>query len=181
MGESPFGHYLFRTHDFRTVLADGRTVDADIFRHQLAVVLVGRHQVGSDLTCVGLAGQGADDIVGLKARYLQHRDVIGRQNLLDMGHGKADALGCGLALGLVFGIGFVAEGAACGVKGHTDVGGLLLGKHLFKGVHKTQYGRCVLALGVDARILDKGIIGPEDKGVCIEKKEFVHVFLIILW
>ena len=128
-----------------------------------------------------MAGQGADDIVGLKARHLQHRDVIGRQNLLDMGHGKADALGCGLALGLVFGVGFVAEGAASGVKGHTDVGGLLLGKHLFKGVHKTQYGRCVLALGVDARILDKGIIGPEDKGVCIEKKEFVHVFLIILW
>ena len=71
-------------------------------------------------------GEGAYDIVGLVARHFYDRDIVGLENLLDDGCAEADGFGRLLALSLIRGIGFVAEGASGRVEGHTDMCGLLL-------------------------------------------------------
>jgi hypothetical protein len=43
-----------------------------------------------------------------------------------------------------------------------------------EGVAKAHNGRCVHSLGVDSWILDESEIGPVDKGIGIDEKQFVH-------
>ena len=137
-------------------------------RHQLTVVLVGRHHVRLDALRLGLCCQRADDIVGLVARHLQYGNPVRLQQLLDDGHAEADSLRRLLALRFIGWVGLVAEGAAVGVEGHADVRGLLLRQHLVQRVDEAVDGRDILALAVDARVLDKTIVAPIDEGVGVE-------------
>ena len=43
----------------------------------------------------------------------------------------------------------------------------LNGAKVFKGIDKSEYGRCVLPLRVDARRANEGIIGPIDERVSV--------------
>ena len=62
----------------------------------------------------------------------------------------------------------MAKRSAVRVKGHTDMSGLLFGEHLFQGVEETEDGRDILALAVDARVLDKAVVGSIDERVSVE-------------
>ena len=68
----------------------------------------------------------AFDPAGGTFRHFDDRDIVGLENLLDDGCAEADGFGSLLALSLIRGIGFVAEGASGRVEGHTDMCGLLL-------------------------------------------------------
>ena len=96
--------------------------------------------------------------------------MVGSQNLLDFRNGKANGFGCLLTLGLVGRVGLMPEGTPVWVKSHPDVGGLLLLEHLLQGVHEAQDGRGVLPFGIDAWVLDEGIVSAIDERVCIEKE-----------
>ena len=129
-------HFLHSEYLCLVASAHGRTVDAHAVGDELTVVLVGCHHVGLYAQLVSLTRQGADDVVGLVALHLEHRNAVGRQDVLDDGHGEADGFGRLLALSLVEGVGLVAEGRAVGVEGHADVGGMLLRQHLVQRVHE---------------------------------------------
>ena len=149
------------THEVEVALRP-RAKHGDVLGDELPVVLVGGEHVGLYATAAGLGGQGAYDIVGLVACHLDDGDVVGLEDLLDVGRGKSDALRGLVALGLVGGIALAAERAAGRVEGHADVRGAELCQHLLKHVDETHHCRRVLAVAVDARILDEPVVGPED-------------------
>ena len=135
--------------------------------HQLAIVFVG----GNHIHIVALGcrpmGHSADDIVGLIAGLLQDGDVVGFDDFFNHRHRGPNVFGRGVALCLVFGIGFVAKGRPGGVEGHGDEIGRMFGKNVFERVDKTKNGRSVFAARVDARRTYQGIIGSIDEGISI--------------
>ena len=112
--------------------------------------------------------EGSDDIIGLVAFYLEHRDTVCRKNIFDNRYGKAYRFGRFLSLCLVGRIGFVTESAAVRVEGNAYMRRLTLGNHLFKRVNKAENGRRVLPLRVDSRILDKGVISAINQRVSVK-------------
>ncbi len=54
-----------------------------MFGNQLAVVFVGRHHINLEALFLGFLGNRADNIVGLKARYFQDRDLVGFNDFFD--------------------------------------------------------------------------------------------------
>ena len=44
----------------------------------------------------------------------------------------------------------------------------LLFHHIEKGVHKAQNGRGIQSFGIDARVFNKSVVAPKNKGVGIE-------------
>lgn len=56
--------------------------------------------------------------------------------------------------------------------------GFFLANHFLEGIDKAEDCRCIESIGSHAWHLYKGIVGPEDKGVCIEKEKslFFHKY-----
>ena len=140
IGEPVFCLHLFGAEEFGVLLAHAGAVHPHLRRHQLGVVLVGGHHEGVDALAVGLPGQCADDVVGLVSTDLQDGDVVGFQNLFNVGNGRANGLGRLFALGFVLGVRFVAEGGPRGVERHAQVGWPFLFEHLLQCVHETHDG-----------------------------------------
>ena len=134
--------YLFRTHDFESAGVLG-TVHENIVRYQLPVVLVGSHHIGGDALPSGFGGERAYHVVGFVAGYFEDGNAVGADDVLYNRYGKADGLGCLLALCLVLLVGLVAEGGARRVEGYSYVCGILFFEHFFQGVYKAQNGRSV--------------------------------------
>ena len=94
--------------------------------HELGHVLVPGGDQHVEPRLLAPLGEGADDVVGLHPRHLQHREAERahqRVDRLDLG---AQLPGHGGAVRLVFGIQIVAEGPAPGVEDHRRE----LGRHL---------------------------------------------------
>ena len=163
-----FGLHLLGAELFERSAAACRAAHGDVRRHELGVVLVGRHHVGVESGGGSLAGHGADDVVGLVAAYLENGDAVGLNNLFDDGYRQLDVLRRGFTLGLVGRVGLVAERGAAGVEGYGQIVGLFLADNFFQRIDKAHDGRRVAAFGVYARSTDKGIVSPVDQRIGIE-------------
>ena len=137
-----FGFYFFGTHHFESAGVLG-AVHEDAVRYQLPVVLVGSHHIGGDALPSGFGGERAYHVVGFVAGYFEDGNAVGADDVLYNRYGKADGLGCLLALCLVLLVGLVAEGGARRVEGYSYVCGILFFEHFFQGVYKAQNGRSV--------------------------------------
>ncbi len=109
----------------------------------MAVVLVGCHHVGGEPLCGGHAAESADHVVCLEARDLENRYAVGIHYLLDYGKGEGYVFGLCLALGLVFGVKFMAESAPLGVETHGYVCRILLLQDLMQRIAESEDGRGV--------------------------------------
>jgi len=136
------GFYFFGTHHFESAGVLG-AVHEDAVRYQLPVVLVGSHHIGGDALPSGFGGERAYHVVGFVAGYFEDGNAVGADDVLYNRYGKADGLGCLLALCLVLLVGLVAEGGARRVEGYSYVCGILFFEHFFQGVYKAQNGRSV--------------------------------------
>ena len=105
------GFYFFGTHHFESAGVLG-AVHEDAVRYQLPVVLVGSHHIGGDALPSGFGGERAYHVVGFVAGYFEDGNAVGADDVLYNRYGKADGLGCLLALCLVLLVGLVAEGRA---------------------------------------------------------------------
>ena len=141
----------------------------DVVGHKLAIVLVGRKHVGGYASLAGFGGEGANDVVGLESVDLKHGYVHGAYYLLDDRHRGTNVLRGFLSLRLVGRESLVAERLAV-VESHADVGGLLFGENLVKGIDEAHNGRCVHALRVYTWVLYKRVVGAVDKRIGVEKK-----------
>ena len=169
-----FANGLFVQNFERIAAASGLTHHNAWF-HQLCIVLIGRNHLHKNSRFHRLFCHGANHVVGLEAGRLEQRNAIGPNDVLDERYGKANVLGCGFALRLVFGIGFVAKGGAGGVEGNADEVGLFFAKNLFERIDKTIDGRGVLFARIDARRIDERIIGAINERIGIEQAEFHSV------
>jgi hypothetical protein len=90
--------------------------------HELGQILVagGNHHLPAGLH--GLAGEGADDVVGLHALFHQQGPALGLHGLVQGFDLGAQVVGHGRALGLVVGKPVVPEGLALGIE---DAGPIL--------------------------------------------------------
>ena len=143
----------------------------DTVGDELSVVLVGCHHVDVELLLRGLCGNGADHVVGLVARDLEQGDVPGLDESADVGYGCVDVLRRLLALCLVFGECFVAEGGPGGIESDGGVGGRESSEDIVKRVDEAEDGRGVHAFRVDARIAYEGVVGTVDQCVSIDEEE----------
>ena len=113
-----FGLDFFHSHHL--VLA--RVKYFDIGCHKLAEILVTGDHISEEALLLGLMGQGANDIIGLKAFDLKNGNAIGLKNALDVRHCYQDALGRLLTVSLIGLVVLVSEGfASRRVKAHGDV------------------------------------------------------------
>jgi len=133
--------------------------------HQLQQVLVRTHDHRGEPCSRCLAGQGAQDVIGLEARQLHDGNVQGQDQLPDQGDLRPEVLGHLGTVGLVFRVDDVAEGGLGAVEDAGQVGRLVL-------VHQGQEHP---GHGVGRTILDAhvGVIGPKNQGEGIDQVEAV--------
>ncbi len=108
--------------------------------HQLAIVLVRGHHICSVPLLFSHARQCAYDIVSFIALLFNYRNPARLKDLPYIWNGGCDILGLLVALGLVFGIHFMAERMSPrGVETHGYVCRVLLAENFIKGVDKSEY------------------------------------------
>ena len=163
----PFAAYVSGCQYLCGIGSQAGAVHLYVVGNELSVVFVGSHHVGVYTLLVCLMCKCADNVVCLIALYLEDGDMVCLEYVLDYWYGKSYCLGCLLALCLVFGVCFVAEGASAGVECYSDVCRLHIPKYILEGVDKAENGTCVLALGVDSRILDKCVKCAVYERVCV--------------
>ena len=136
--------------------------------------------VGGDhnhLVETGILGgmrERADDIVGLEALAGEDGYAESLDHLSHPRERELDVLGHRVAVGLIFGIELMAEGGLLEVEGDADMRGLQMAEQVVEGGGKTQYGRRVEALGVDAGFAVEGVVGAIDDGHTVDEDQFLH-------
>ena len=164
------GEHFGRAHRL-VIAAVARSELEDAVGDELPVILVGRHHIDVELLLRSLRGDGADHVVSLVARDLEQGDVPGLDESADVGYGCVDVLRRLLALCLVFGECFVAEGGPGGIESDGGVGGRESSEDIVKRVDEAEDGRGVHAFRVDARIAYEGVVGTVDQCVSIDEEE----------
>ena len=142
-----------------------RTEYADVVAHKLSVVLIGCQHIGVYTDGTGLFSQRTDDVISLETIDLQDGNAVGIEQVFNDGNSLTDVFGRLLTLCLILWKSLATERGSVGVESHTDVRRLLLGEHLVQGVEESHNGAGVESLGVDARVLDEGVIRPVDERV----------------
>ena len=170
-GETIFRINLLDALNLRVITLACRVVDFHTIGDELPEVFVGRHHVGVYAVVMRQMGKGAYHVVGLKAWHLNHGDVVGLDNALDVGHSEFDVLGCLVAIGFIFLVGLVAEGASRWVETHGNVSGLLFFEHVLQSVDKAKNCRRVKPSRRESRVAHERIISPENQRIGIEKKK----------
>ena len=165
--------YLGRAAQLEALAAQCRAVLQHARRHELAIVFVGRHHIGEIAAGLGHTAESAYDVVGLKARHLNHGDAVGPQNFFYIRNRRRDILGLLLALGFILGIGFMAEGVALGVEAHGDVARILLLEDFVERVAESEDGRGVETGRGVARRAYHGVVGTIDERIGVEQKKFL--------
>ena len=161
-----------------------RLEDAAALRHELGIVLVGRHQEGVVFArLIGQPRQRSDHIVGLVVGDLEDRDAVCLDDALDPRHGHGDVFGLRLALCLVGRELLVAEGAALRVEADGDTFGFerhvesrhpLAAQHVLQGLDEAVDGTGVHSFAVDERLADEAVVGAVNQCVGIEQKKLFH-------
>ena len=159
-----------RADNLHTLATLALFVDAHRGGYELSEVLVGSNHIDIQPTGCRLVGEGADNIVGLIVGHLQNGDAHRPQNILNVGHGGDDILGCFAAVGLVVGKEAIAEIAPLGVKSHAEVVGTFVDDDVPQKLCKPKDGRGVQPLTIAHRAARKGVICPENLCVGINKE-----------
>ena len=161
-GEAPVGADLGGAEDFGGGLADA--VEEGLRVDELGDVLVARHEVG--LHAVRRPGRrrvGAHEVVGLEAVGADDRDAHGRGELLRHRDGGRQVLGHLLALGLVGGVGLVAEGRRSRILDENDMRGRARLQNLHDGADEARQRGGVDARRGHARVAEEGEVAAVEK------------------
>ena len=93
--------------------------------HQLEEVAITAQNAHAPSICCCAVGQGAEHIVGFKARGQTERKLQLRlENLLKLPQVLEEVVGCDVAMGLVVGVGLMAEGGFSCIEGDRHAVGL---------------------------------------------------------
>ena len=139
---------------------------------ELAVVLVGSDHEHVEAVGGETLGGGADHVVGLVAGHHQHGHVHGPDDSGERFECVYDELGGLGAVGLVFRIEAVAEGASGRVEAHREMGGTLALHEFEQILGETEEYRGVDAPGVDNVPAQEGIVHLEDERMPVNQKKF---------
>ena len=150
-------------------------VDADAGPHELHDVAIQGHQVGLEALRRRLAGQGAQDIVGLVPLDATDGDVEGLDELLAAGDLLVEVLRGRRPVGLVGLVLLMAKGGARRVQGDGHVGGLQLLQHAQQrvgeavdgahGLPRPPHGQGLVAQGVVGAVNDAVAVQDHQQGL----------------
>ena len=76
--------YLFRTEHLCILTKLRRTIDKDIFSHQLPEILVGCHHISEEARLLSFLSESANHVVSLIAFNSENRDIKSSDNLHDI-------------------------------------------------------------------------------------------------
>ena len=118
--------------------------------------------------------EGANHVVRLIVRHLQHGDAHCFQNCLDMRNGRNDILRRGIPIGFVEGVQLPPKRPSRWVECLTEVFGLFTGYEVVQELGKAENGRGIQPLRIAHRTVDEGIVEPEYQRVGVNQKKFFH-------
>jgi hypothetical protein len=147
-------------------------VEGDPLPHQLGEVLVSGDDHHLPALLPRPTGQGGDDVVGLEARLLHHRDVEGPGHLAHQRELGPEVLGGLGPVGLVVGVEVVAKALSAGVQHHRRVGGPVLPERLEEhgGEAQDRVGGHA-PRGGEVR---EGVVGAEDEPGPVDERQGGH-------
>ena len=119
-----------RVHPGQFGDATDRVEHGDLVADQLEHVAVATADQHLEAGVAGPAGERRDDVVGLVAGLLHHRDAQRRQHLLDQADLPLERRRARRPAGLVLGVLLGAERVPGDVEGDRDVRGLLVAQHV---------------------------------------------------
>ena len=149
--------------------AGGHQLHLGAVGDELQTVLVSRDHHALPPGGLALAGDGADQVVGLPALQLVAGDVQGVQHLFQHRHLHPQLLRHGLPGGLVGLVGGVAEGGRVDVKGNAHRVRRLLPLQPQQGGQKAENG--VGVQPVPGRKGPDAVVGPIDDGIAVDDHE----------
>ncbi len=112
---------------------------------------------------------GAQNVVGLIARKLEHGNVEGGHRLVDQGNLWLQLFGHGLTVGLVVGVKIVTKGRTLDVEDDGQIIRLLLLNHLLQHLDETKNG--VGGKTVAPGHVTNAVEGPEDVAGTVDQIE----------
>ena len=121
----------------------------------------------------GLVGGRGDEVVGLPAGQLARGDAEGGQHLTHQAHLLAQRIGRRVAVGLVRGVGLVAEGRLGTVEGDEHRVRSLLLQHVDEHRREPEHGVGQLSAG-RRHVLGQGEEGAVCQGVPVEQQQLRH-------
>ena len=127
---------LFQHASHIAALAVHGIDDGDALVHQLRQVFVPAADHHIHAARSGQHGQGADHVIGLHARHIEHLHAQEAHHFVDRRNLGAQIVGHGRALGFVSGVNRVSKGRALGVKHAGHVGG---GHFFAQGLHHVHH------------------------------------------
>ena len=133
--------------------------------HQLRIILIRRCHIDLKTCLFTLLGQRTDDIVRLKTRHFQHRNIHRLQNLLDYRHGFPNIFRCFRSLRLVLLICLMAECTTRRIESHSQMGRVDLTNQILQGHAETKDSRGVLPLAVHTWHTDKSVVRTKNHRV----------------
>ncbi len=167
----------FRDAERLPAVAHARgAVDVDAVVDELAEILVGRDHVGGEAGGAGLAGERADEVVGLVAVELDRGQVEGADEALYVGDGGAEFLGHFLAVGLVGLELGVARGRRGGVEDDGEMGRGEAAEKVEQRVGEAVNRGGVAARGGADRFGREGEMGAVDERHAVEEEELAGGF-----
>ena len=177
-GEAIFCFYLLNTLNLHFAALAAWVINLHLVGHELPKVFVGRHHVSLKAMFLSHVGKGAYHVVGLITGHLNHGDVVGLDDALDVRYCTFDVLGGLVAVGFIVFVGLMPEGPAWGVEAHSNVGGLLFLENILKGVDKPKDCRRVESARREPRVAHQRIVSPEYERISVKKKK-LHNFLSV--
>ena len=141
-----------------------------IVADQLQRVAVACQQQGGDIPLGALAGQGAQDVVGLIARQAQHAQPHGGEDFLDNVKLRAQLVRRGRTASLVLRVFGMAEGRRMLVKRHRAVAGRAFADAAQQHAQKAVHGVGIHAVVVHQR---QGMKGPVHQAVAIHNQKSI--------
>ena len=155
--------HLFWSENLKLLVAIFRAEHADVFTHELAVVLVGGHHKSlQSIDGFSLFCEGANHVVGFESADFKDWDVVSLKDALDVRHSSAYSFWSLFALSLVRFKRFVAESWSGRVEGHAYMCRFLLVENIFQSIDKSEYRRCVQTLRIYAWSFDESVVGTVD-------------------
>ena len=153
-------------------LVGAEHVDGDAVADELDEVAVERGDPGFDALRDRLVGQRRQHVVGLVALRLEDRHAEGLRDLAAAVDLRRQVLGHRVAVRLVVGVQFAAEGrAVVHIQRQRDVAGLEVVEHGEQRVGEAVDGADHLAGGLDGQRLAHRVVGAEDDRVSVEHDE----------
>ena len=149
-------------------------VEVAMFAYELSVILVGGYHIDLVARLFALDGQSSDNIVCLKAGYLQDRDTHRLNDALYIGHRLYDIVGRVGAVCLVCRIYISAEATSLRVKRNTEQVGLLALLDIAQKLREAKHNRGVHSVAIAHRTPDEGVVVFENQCVRINKKKPFH-------